>query len=532
MSTTRSSLSSLALLLAVGCGSQQGATPVAEGELIFVRDGLLAPAGAGGRAVGDGSLALIEQPWSAGETVRLADLTGVAPQRADCLPLFSIDLGDVSRLVAMGGTAPDTAVAFSPDGERLAIGSYRGEVLVADAWSGQLIERRKLAETMVKHVVWSPDGDTLYVGEQSPDAWVHALDPATLKPKWQVRLAEFVHSSPAPDGEDLYGVYTLPAAYSLEVLPGGDLLVGAVHGWNPAGGERRNASVLLRLAPTGGAVVARWPAGGAADAVFAQLRTDAPGDRLIAVIDRTAAGAPPADLPVGGVQVLSLSSLQPLTSFVPPPLAPHFASTYIWQGLDIDAARNLGIVGLSDGRVFGFSLSGGEMWQLDLSTPVMTGDVPISASIGFAWLHGSTLIVQTSGTNIPFSSDSPAARPPSPHAKADSLFAWSLADRSLLWTWSGRQAPNGLVLGGDRHTAVVGTRPPDDGELVDVFGALLFDLDGQGSGAERLDVFCATEGPTFFNPAMSPDGRVAVAEHPYRQADGSLAGAYRVTVLR
>jgi hypothetical protein len=520
------------LALAAGCGpSDVPVTPT--GELAFVRGGVLAPAGSGGRAVGDGSRELIELAWTPGQQVEAVGLVGTAPRVPECPTLFRVDLGDVSRLVAMGGTAPDTSLAFSPDGERLAAGSYRGEVLVLDGWTGAVIARRRLAETMVKHVAWSPDGGTLYASEQSPDAFLHALDPATLEARWSLRLADEVGSSPAPDGEDIYGVYTLPAAYELAVLPDGDVLVGASHGWNDPSGARRNQARLLRV-DADGATVAAWPPEGALDGVLYRYRVDGEGGEggeVIVSVGRSAEGPPPKHVPFGGVQVLQLSDLSVVGGFVPRPLAPHFDATFVWEALDLDAARGLGMVGLADGRAFGFVYDGGSEFQLDVSTPILAGDVPIAASIGFGLLHDDAFVVQTAATNIPYSASTSAARPPSAHPRENTLMAWGL-DGQLRWTWTGPWQQNGLVLADDGRTAVVGTRSRNADDREDLFGALLFRLDGHGSGDDRLQAFCPTEGPTFFRPTMSVDGRVAVAEHPFARADGSIAGAYRVTVLR
>lgn len=496
-------------LLATACGASPPAPVAVPDEVVFVRDGVVI----------DGRFEALQ--WTPGETVRGA----IAPQSPECIPLFSVDLGDVSRLVAMGGASPDTSLAFSPDGSRLAVGSYRGEVVVLDGWTGAVQARTSLAETMVKKVAWAPDGGTVYAAEQSPDAYVHAMDPATLKPRWSLRLADHVGSSPAPDGEDIYGVYTLPAAYELVVLPDGALLVGANHGWNESDGTRRNQARLLRVTPEG-EVAAAWPAAGATEVTFNTLRADPEGGLAIVAVGRSAAGAPPPGLPVGGVQVVSTADLTPIASFVPPPLPPHFTQTFIWEAIDVDAAAGVGIVGLSDGRLFGFPLTpGGEPWRIEVSTPVLAGDIPISASIGHGWMHDGAVLVLTSGTNIPYGSASPEARPSSPHPKANAVFAYGLEDQQLRWTWTGAPHLNGLVEVGD--VALVGTRARSADAREDQYGALAFDLaDG------RKVAFCATEGPTFFRPTGTADGRIAVAEHPFGRGDGGLGGAYRVTVLR
>ena len=270
------------LLALLACSST---TEVPVEELIFVRDGVLAPSGPG-RVVG-GDLRLTEQAWTPGEAVSLAGTTSVAPTQASCVPLFSVPLGDVSRLVAMGGEAPDTALALSPDGERLAIGSYTGEVVVVDGWTGEELSRRRLSETMAKQVAWSPDGQVLYAGEQSPDAMVRALDPDTLSDLWSHRLADRVGHSPAPAGEDVYGVYSLPSAFGLEVLSDGDLLVVGTHGWSDAEGVRHNRSQVLRLGPDG-TPKAAWPAK-VARAAFRRPQLDEPQHGQVQHVDPVSA---------------------------------------------------------------------------------------------------------------------------------------------------------------------------------------------------------------------------------------------------
>ena len=175
--------------------------------MIFVRDGVIAPAGADGQPLPDGRV-LVATDWSLGDTLTVGGAEGTAPVQASCVGLFSEDLGDVQRLVAMGGEPPDTDLAWSPDGARLAVGSHTGEVLVLDGWTGTVLARKRLAETMVKHVVWSLDGATLHAAEQSPDANVMAIDQGTtgttvliLDPKLNVLgkgYSEFPQIYPQP----------------------------------------------------------------------------------------------------------------------------------------------------------------------------------------------------------------------------------------------------------------------------------------------------------------------------------------------
>ena len=199
----------LALLLA-SCTTQQPS--LAEGELVFVRDGVIAPGVIeGGQVIGD-NRSLLSHKWTPGEPVNIGDFTGTAPVRPECRPLFHVPLSDVSRLAASGGVAPNSAVAFSPSGDRLAIGSFQGDLVVVDGWTGQEIARTTLPEAITKRLAWSSDGETLYAGEQSPDGLLHALNPQTLASKWTFRAADFVQSSPLPEGEDRYAKEQVAAA--------------------------------------------------------------------------------------------------------------------------------------------------------------------------------------------------------------------------------------------------------------------------------------------------------------------------------
>ena len=509
----------------LGCTDQPERLPL-DGELTFVRGGIIAAAG-DGRQTPAG--VLTEYPWEPGERVTVAGLTATAPARAECTRLFSEDLGDVSRLVAMGGASPNTTMAFSPDGEKLAVGTYRGELLVLDGYTGAVLARKSLSETMVKEVDWSADGKTLYAAEQSPDAMVYAMDPATLTARWIVRLADFVGASSPPAAEDLYGVYTLPGAYAQVVLPDGDLLISALHSWD-VDGVKTNRSQLLRISPAG-AVLDRWP-DEPADATFQHLVVDTDGGLIAVTVNRSAAGEPMGDLPVGGVMVLELSDLTPILPVITEPLTPWFKTTFIWNGLGISRADDALFMGFGDGRVRLLSLTGTPRLELTTGAPILAGEVPIHASVGWGAVQGSRLIYSTSTTLIPYGAASSSLRPPTAHPSENTLWSVSL-DGEYQWSWTGPQRIEGMTFGPDRQHLVVGAGDRKTDDRRDLYGALIFSLATDArSGEERLEAFCQTEGPVFFRHAISRDGRVALAEHPYMDDSGTLQGHYQVTVLR
>ncbi len=486
--------------------------------LHFVRGGVLEP----GEGLAGG---WHHRPmdWTPGTTVG----GQVAPRLADCVPLARVPLGDVSRLVAAGGAAPDTDLAFSDDGTRLAVGSYLGEVVVIDVATGHVVARRSLGEGMARRVGWSPSGDTLYVGEQSPDAMLRALDPGTLADRWTLRLAERVGSSPMPAGEDLYGIYTLPGVYGLEVLRTGDLIVAVAHSWPDEAGRRENRAQLLRVSPQGEPRAA-WPPEPAAVTLLHPAIHEA-SNRLVVPVTHTADEPAPADLPVGGVAVLTLDTLAPLGAMLVPPLLPYFKTAYLWNAVGIAADRVL--LGFGDGRVVLGDGQGEVVQTLTPGAPVIVGDVPVAASVGHGFLRGDGAYFLTSGTNIPWGAAAPELRPPSPHPGENTLHATTL-DGAPLWSFTGPWAVQGMSLGDDDRTLVVGAGERLTDNRRDLYGALLFDLDGTPRpGDERLLATCVTEGPVFFRQALSRDGVLALAEVPYADTSG-VSGEYRVVLFR
>jgi hypothetical protein len=484
----------------------------------LVRDGIvMAPGSAGGRALADGRV-LVDHPWRPGDAVE----GRVGPRVAGCVRLLSVALGDVSRLVASGGEPPDTALAFSPDGRWLAIGAWTGELIVVDAWTGAERARTQLSEGMVKRVAWADDGSVLYAGEQSPDAYVVALDPADLSVRARFRLADDLGTAPAPAADDPFGAYALPGVYGLAATDHGVVAVGA-HGWTDAGGVRRNRSRMWLLGADL-SVIAAWPPDGPADAIFGTLAVD--GGRLAVAIRRSAAGAPPSNVPVDGVQVLSSDHLAPLARVDVAPLQPWYSSVFVGDALALRGDELA--VGTGDGRLLLASAATGQILaERDVGTPVSTGAVPVAATVGWLSLAQDGVMAVTTRSAIPYGAASPDLRPPSLHPAENGL--WSFASGSLApgWSWQGPQTLQGLVR--SANLVVVGAGAREGDERTDLFGVLVFDL--ARPPADRLAAICPVSEPVFFRPAVAADGRIAVAEVPALKG-GAVEGSYRVSVWR
>ena len=516
-----------------------GREPDAQPELRFVRGGtLVRQAGpavqsaiSASRVPLPGGWQYQRTDWNPGEQVAFSGQNFVAPRLAECVALGEVPLGDVSKLIAAGGAAPDTDLAFSPDGQRLAVGTYRGEVLVVDVHTGAATARRTLGEGMIRRVAWSPDGRTVYAGEQTPDAMLRALDATTLADRWTLRLADIVGTTAMPAGNDLYGIYTLPGVYGLDVLGDGTVLVAASHGYPVADGTRRNQAVLVAVTPTG-SIARRWPAEASLDAVLLHPIVSDDGSVIALPITRSADGDPPTDLPIGGMAILDASTFSRRANLVVDPLRPWFNSAYLWNAHDVDPSRDTVMLGFGDGRLILASMDGTQRTVLTPGTPVTAGEVPISASVGHGFLHGDEAVFLTSGTNIPWGAASPELRPPSPHPGENTLWVTGL-DGDARWSFHGPWAVQGISLADDGRHLVLGAGERSSDNRRDLYGALIFDLEGPArTGEERLLAACSTTGPVFFRQAMSRDGVLALAEFPFPGDPGGISGEYRVVLFR
>ena len=118
----------------LSCLAEEPVTKPADSQITLLRDGVVRN--------GEESFWNRFEPlnWEPGATVNAFGQQIVAPQSASCMTVFQVPLGNASRLAAVGAEA-NTDVVFSPDEKRLAIGTHLGEVLVVDAFTGDVLAR-------------------------------------------------------------------------------------------------------------------------------------------------------------------------------------------------------------------------------------------------------------------------------------------------------------------------------------------------------------------------------------------------------
>ena len=464
------------------------------------------------------------------------------PQRPTPWNLYTFSLEDVSS-AATAGVAPDAVVKFAPDSRRFAVGSYGGWLRVMDALSGETLHQERISEGMVKRLAWSPDGKQLYAGEQSPDAELFALDTETYERLWSLRLADTLETS-RPPANDIYGRYTLPAVFDLQVSQDGRIFAAGLHSWADDAGLH-NRSQLWSVSDTG-EILWRYPAEGAAPVTIPSFGMDVTGQRLAFFAQQSQPAVENNPIPPGILYLLHAQSGKLLDAYSFQPQR-HFQRVESWDSVTVSADGARAAIGLSDGRAFLFAVEEGDepalgslrlLKQLDLGSPVTIGQIPIVAACSYARFHGDQLFLQTQNTHIPFGSPLTALQPPTTHRGANTLTVTNREGQrqwlyrgpfSLTGSWSNippqsSAAPRWLLT---TCRELPGAPEPSQ------FGALLFDLSQSGGGRDRLNYYYPTSGPVFSHADISPDGRlfslIEIPTLPPGKRD--LMGKYQVHIV-
>ncbi|MCB2188019.1 MAG: PQQ-binding-like beta-propeller repeat protein [Deltaproteobacteria bacterium] len=541
----------LALLGSPACGDR----PAPRLDAYFVRDGLaLAPAGqaawrllqggqvvlaAGSKGVValPGGRYLAPVPWRPGESFRLEaggqSLELFAPQRPSPLLVCTVELENLRPHGSQMGDAPDTEVCFSPQGDRLAVGTFTGRLLLVRVPSGEEVWSRKLPEGLVKRLAWGnlAGRQVLYVGEQSPQGLVYCLDAADGAEIWRFDASRVLGRGSLA-GDRRHAIYNLPGVYDLRVLPDGDLLLVATHG-RFQGENFRHDCRVWRLGGTDGQVRWRWPREANFPYGITWVGASAKGETLAFMSFNTFGPQVAGPFQDGTLYCLDGSRGRERWRYQVPPLKPYYSRVGAWQAVSVSPRGRGILLGLNDGRAMLFDAAAGARgprWELPVGAPLMVGDLPVGAPVSYARLSDEAAYLVTPGTTIPAGMQTDQ-RTPQPHPHARHLFAYDWQG-NLLWQHQTQGAAQGLALSPTGREVAVGVGASPAADDRNEFGLSLFRA-GPARGKGPLLYHFATNGPAYYRLAISAGGRyLALTESPFTRDEGkTVQGSYRVLVI-
>lgn len=460
--------------------------------------------------------------------------------------LQPIDLRLPEQAAAQG--VPDTALAFSPDSRRLAIGSASGELYicatmrVAGEKTTQTPFQQSVAEGVAKSLAFSADGSILVVGEQSPDGFVRGLDAMNGKELWRFRLADDLGTSRA--GPDLpFPLYQFPGAYRIIALSDGDVLVLGLHSWQPDAATNSARSRIYRFDAKTGAVRWRYPADKPEERNMNWMDATSDGQRIVAA--KTMPHSGQAGSKGSPVDVVALDGAGRETGTLTfPPLEPFFNSVFFWQALSIGPDKSSALLGVGDGRLWALNLDGEgrltERWRMDLGVPRRVGGTEVHCSIGWTLASPRGLFAEVDRSWEKFGAGASTGLPQDLHPEAASIQAFDPADPrpQRMWRYDVDSRPQGLWQSPDQRWLAFAYEKPEGMDARGKktppdYGVAMFDLTRSKTGAQKLTYRQATEGPLSFSGLFSPDSRfLAVTEGPRPGADRlSTTNTYRVLIL-
>jgi serine/threonine protein kinase/WD40 repeat protein len=140
------------------------------------------------------SIAITEPPVS-----RLAFATGTSIRVHDLRPDGAPVVGSGRQLADLTGeVSPDLKLVWSPDGERLAVGSADGRAIILDALTGDVNAELASFATMVQGILWAHNGSSLIVADERCIRLCDAVSGTTLdeiRPGWAINNIAFVEGS-------------------------------------------------------------------------------------------------------------------------------------------------------------------------------------------------------------------------------------------------------------------------------------------------------------------------------------------------
>ena len=476
--------------------------------------------------------------WKPGEKYQLRasgmNIPLCAPQKPSPVRISTVELEPIRPHGGNMGTSPDTELSFSPSGERLAIGSFHGYLRIAGTTSGEVLFTKKIAEGAVKRLAWGRlhGREVVFLGEQSPDCFLYCLDVSDGREIWRRRLADQVGEGKL-SSDDRHAIYNLPGVYYLRALPDGDLILVATNG-RFQGDNYIHDCRLYRLNGSTGQTRWMWPAKRNFPHGITWVGASQNG-KTLAFISFNTFGRKELDpeFKDGTVYCLDGASGQIRWQSKVEPLKPYYNRVGSWQGISVSPDGRHIALGLNDGRGMLFRASDGKrLWTRGLGAPVMVGDLPVAAPLSYAAMSNNRIYFATPGTTIPSGAGNARNRKPPPHPFANHLFALDLKGETL-WQYTCQGAGQGIFLSGNGRLVATASGQGQGLENIEHYGISLFDALKPGGVSSKFLYRHLTEGPVFFQAAISSDGRfIAMTESAYSPDEGrTVYGDYRVHVI-
>lgn len=463
-----------------------------------------------------------------------------APLKPSAYPIRTIELGDLLSLFEnLQKPAKSTTVAFSPDGEKLAIATDAGHLAIINSVTGEKIWKIRISESYAKHATFSPDGNRLYIGEQSADGFIYGYELSSTKPTllWKYRMADDINTSTPFHPNDVYAWIQYPGPYRIAVTGNGDLLVAGVHSWTQDGAALKK-SQLYRFDGETGQLKWKWPSDQPLPMIIRWFDYTRDGQRIALVYD-TSGSSPSARFRPGTLCVIDGEMGVKRWEYSFEPLKPYFEVVKFWRGVGVSPDGKFINVTTEDGRAFIFDAMNLEhrkvepIWQAKLTTPLEVSNIPITATAGTIAATNALALFVTGDTFIPYHLQKGAQQPPAAHPNGLTLFAYKWSGEKA-WQWALENMPQGLRVDARDRYAAVSISKDSRTDAAQLHGVSVFDLAATGGGLAKYLYTYRVEGQLPYDTIdISTDGRfIAFIETPIVKSDETTRGKNRVHIIQ
>ncbi len=492
---------------------------------------------------------LIQLAWEPHKTYRIKaqwgndnrfEVSVTAPLKPSAYRIRTIELDDLLSLFQnLQRPAKSTTVAFSPDGEKLAVATDAGHLAIINPVTGEKIWKIRISESYAKHATFSPDGRQLYIGEQSTDGFIYGFELSGTKPTllWKYRMADDINTSTPFHPNDVYAWVQYPGPYRIVVTGNGDLLVAGVHSWTQDGVVLKK-SQLYRFVGETGQLKWKWPSDQPLPMIIRWFDYTRDGQSIALVYD-TSGSSPSPQFRPGTLCVIDGEMGASRWEYSFEPFKPYFEAVKFWRGVGVSPDGRFINVTTEDGRAFIFDAMNSDhgkvepLWRAGLTTPLEVSGIPITATAGTIAATNAFALFVTGDTFIPYHLQKGAQQPPAAHPNGLTLFAYKWTGEKA-WQWALENMPQGLRVDARGRYAAISISKHSRNTEGQLHGISVFDLAATGGGLAKYLYTYRVEGQLPYDTFdISNDGQfIALIETPIVMSDETPRGKNRVHIIQ